>query len=136
MYLPCAAQEFGFALLERDRIDHGLALRDLQTRREHLPFRGVDHRRHAGDFRLRGHQVEECAHGFDAVDHAVVHADVDDLRPRIDLRTGYRQGLFVIALGQIAHAEIILRLPIECFIHRFNFRCFLTRSKRQQKNYC
>ena len=102
MYLPCAAQEFGFALLERDRIDHGLALRDFQTRREHLPLRGVDHRRHAGDFRLRGHQVEERAHGFDAVDHAVVHADVDDLRPRIDLRTGYRQSLFVIALADQA----------------------------------
>ena len=35
---------------DRDRVDDALALHDLQTGFEHLPFRRVDHHRHAGDF--------------------------------------------------------------------------------------
>ena len=93
------AQELLLALLERDGVDDGLALRHLQPRDERLPARRVDHRRHAGDLRLGGRQVEERAHGRGAVDQPVVHADVDDLRPGVDLCPGDGERLLVVALA-------------------------------------
>ena len=99
VYLRGAAQELRLALLERYGVDHRLALRRLESGCEHLPFRRVDHHRHAGDLGLRGHQVEERAHRRGTVDQPVVHADIDDLRPGIDLRAGHRKGLFVVALA-------------------------------------
>ena len=99
MYLRGAAQELRLALLERYGVDHRLALRRFESGCEHLPFRRVDHHRHAGDLGLRGHQVEERAHRRGTVDQPVVHADIDDLRPGIDLRAGHRKGLFVVALA-------------------------------------
>ena len=97
--LPGPAQELRFALFERDGVDDGFALRHFEPGREHLPFRRVDHHRHAGDLGFRGHQVEERAHRRGAVDQPVVHADVDDLRPGVDLRPGHRKGLLVISLA-------------------------------------
>ena len=40
-----------------------------------------------------------------------------------------QNGLFVIALGQIAHAEVILGLPVGRFVRRVSFRCFAARGK-------
>ena len=100
--LPGAAQKFRLALLERDGVHHGLALRRLQPGLQHLPLRRVDHHRHAGDLGLRGHQVEERAHGLRPVDQAVVHADVHDLRPGLDLRAGHRERLLVVAFAHEA----------------------------------
>ena len=93
------AQELRFALLERDGVHDGLALRHLESGLEHLPLRRVDHRRHAGDLGFRGHQVEERAHGRRPVDQSVVHADIDDLRPGLDLGAGHREGLLVAAFA-------------------------------------
>ena len=51
-----------------------------------------------------------------------------------------QNGLFVIALGQIAHAEVILGLPVGRFVRRFGrqigYRCLCARGKRQQKKSC
>jgi hypothetical protein len=67
------------ALLHRDGVDDALALRALEPGLDDLPLRGVDHQRHAADVGLAGDEVEETIHGADAVDHALVHVDVDDL---------------------------------------------------------
>ena len=99
MDLRGPAQEFRFALLERDGVDHRLTLRHFKSRLKYLPFRRVDHHRHAGDLRLRGHQVEERAHRRRTVDQPVVHADVDDLRPGVDLCAGHRERLFVVGFA-------------------------------------
>ena len=61
-------------------------------------LRGVDHQRHPGDVRLAGDQLEEAVHRGDAVDHALVHVDVDDLRAGLDLLAGDRQRGGVVAL--------------------------------------
>ena len=51
----------------------------------------------------RGDQLEEPVHRGDAVDHALVHVDVDDLRAGLDLLRGHRQGGVVVAvLDQLA----------------------------------
>ena len=48
-----------------------------------------------------------------------------------------QNGLFILPLGQVAHAEVILCLPAGRFVRRFGgFRGFLARGKRQQQNYC
>ena len=48
-------------------------------------LRGVDHQRHPGDVGLAGDQLDEAVHRRDAVDHPLVHVDVDDLRAGLDL---------------------------------------------------
>ena len=78
-------QERLFALLHRDRVDDRLALHALQAGLDHLELRRVDHDRHAGDVGLRRNEIEERGHRLDAVDQAVVHVDVDDLRAALDL---------------------------------------------------
>ena len=95
--------EGGFAFLHRNRVDHRLTLHAAQPGFDHRPFGGVDHHRHAADVRLRGDQLEEGAHRLDAVEHAFVHVDVDDLRAGLDLLTCHRQSGGVVAvLDQVA----------------------------------
>ncbi len=95
-------EEALLALLERDRVDHGATLRHLETRFDHLPARRVDHHGDAGDLGLGGHEIEEGAHRLDAVDQAVVHADVDHLGPGFDLGARHGEGLFVAVLADEA----------------------------------
>ena len=48
-----------------------------------------------------------------------------------------QNGLLIIALGQVAHAKVILCLPAGGFVRRFGgFRGFLARGKRQQQQRC
>ena len=43
---------------------------------------------HAADVGLGGDQLGEAVHRLDAVDHPLVHVDVDDLRAGLDLLAG------------------------------------------------
>jgi hypothetical protein len=79
------APELGLALLERDRVDNALALDALQAGLDDAPLRAVDHHRHACDLGLAGHQVQETHHRRLAVEHRLVHVDVDDLGAVLDL---------------------------------------------------
>jgi len=67
------------ALLERDRVDHALALQALEAGLDHAPLRRVDHHRDAGDVGLGHDQVEEADHRRLRVDQTLVHVDVEDL---------------------------------------------------------
>ena len=94
-----AAQEFGLtlelvqALFHADGVHHRLALHAAQARLNHAPLGAVDHDGHARDVRLRGNQVQESHHGGLAVEHGLVHVDVDDLRAVFHLLTRHRQRL-------------------------------------------
>ena len=100
---PCLADELLLALLHGDRVDDRLALHVLQARLDDLPLGGVDHHRDAADVRLGRDQLGEPVHRGDAVDHALVHVDVDDLRTDLDLLQGDRQrGVVVLGLDQVA----------------------------------
>ena len=90
-------EEFLFAFLERDGVDDALSLHALQSSLEDFPFGRVDHDRHTCYLRLRGYEIEECGHGFHAVDESVVHADVNDLSTSIYLRSCYGEGFFIVA---------------------------------------
>ena len=91
-------EELVDTFLHRDRVDDRLALHALQAGLDHAELRRVDHHRHAGDLGLAGDQVEERGHRLDAVDQAVVHVDVDDLRAVLDLVAGdvERRGVVVV----------------------------------------
>jgi hypothetical protein len=56
-----------------------------------LHFDAVDHDRHARDLGLAGDQLQEALHRRGAVEHRLVHVDVDDLRAVLDLLAGHRQ---------------------------------------------
>ena len=78
-------RERGDAFLQRDRVDDALALDALEAGFDDLPLRAVDHDRHARDLRLAGNQMQEAHHRGLAVEHGLVHVDVDDLRAVFDL---------------------------------------------------
>ena len=72
--------ELLLAFLERNRVDDSLPLQALQSRLDHFPLRRVHHEGHLGDFRLTAQQLQEPRHRGDAVNHPLVHADVDHVR--------------------------------------------------------
>jgi hypothetical protein len=98
--------ELVLALLHGDRVDDRLALDALQAGLDDLELRGVDHHRDAADVGLGRDQLQEAVHRGDAVDHALVHVDVDDLRAALDLLRGDLEGGVVVAvLDQLAEAS-------------------------------
>src|SRR5439155_2348712 len=84
-------KELFLAFLEADRVDDALAQGAFQSRFNDRPLRRVNHDRDPGDTVLASDQIEEPRHRRHAVDHAFVHADVDDLRAVLDLLTGNGQ---------------------------------------------
>ena len=70
--------EYLLAFLERDGVDDALALAALQTCRDDIPLRGVDHDRHLGDVWLRRYHIEEVDHLLLGIQESVVHVDIDD----------------------------------------------------------
>jgi len=61
-HLACLFDERCLAFLERDRVDHALALQALQARLDDAPLGGVDHHRDARDVRLGHDQVQVARH--------------------------------------------------------------------------
>ncbi len=92
------ADERLLTLLHADGVDDRLALHALQARLDDGPLGGVDHDRHARDVRLGGDKVEEVDHRLLAVEHPLVHVDVDDLGAIIHLLARHLQGGIVIVV--------------------------------------
>ena len=86
------------AFLHRDRVDDALALDAAQAGLDHFPLRRVDHDRHARDVGLAGDQVQEAHHRGLAVEHGLVHVDVDDLGAVLHLLARHGQGLLELAV--------------------------------------
>ena len=84
------------ALFHRDRVNDAFALDALQPHFNHLPFRGVDHDRHACDIGLAGDQVKEAHHRRFGVEHPLIHIDVDNLRAALHLLQCHFQRLVVL----------------------------------------
>ena len=94
-----------FAFLERDRVDDALALQALEPGLDDLPFGGVHHEGDLGNLGLAGQQLQIARHGGDAVDHALVHADVEDVGAVLHLLPRYADRFFVFAfLHQLGKA--------------------------------
>jgi hypothetical protein len=91
------ALEFLLADFERDGVHDALALYAAETGLDDFPFRGVHHDRHARDVGLAGDEVAELRHGGGAVEHALVHVDIDDLRAGLDLLAGDGERRVVVA---------------------------------------
>ena len=95
---PGVLAEFILALLERDRVDDPLALKAFQASFNDLPLRRVHHEGHLGHLGLAGEEQQEARHGSDAVDHPLIHADVDDVGAVLHLLARDAHRLFVLAL--------------------------------------
>ena len=94
------------ALLHRDGVDDRLALDALEPGFDDVPLRGVDHDRDTADVGFGRDELAEAVHRLDAVDHPLVHVDVDDLSAVLDLLTSHRQGGGVIAvLDELAESS-------------------------------
>ncbi len=57
----------------------------MQAGLDHLPFRAVDHDGHAGNIRLGSNEIEEGAHGEDAIQHPLIHVHIHDLGTILNL---------------------------------------------------
>src|ERR1035437_595616 len=86
-----------FAFFQRDRVHDAFALQALQPCLDDLPLGGVHHKRHLGDLWLAPQQLQVARHRRDAVDHPLVHADVDDVGAILDLLPGHADRFFVLA---------------------------------------
>ena len=88
--------ELLLALLEAYGVDHRLALHALQAGLDDRPPGGVDHYGHPRDVGFCGDEVEETDHRLLAFEHPLVHVDVDDLGPVLDLLARHVQGRLVV----------------------------------------
>ena len=84
--------------LHADGVDDGLALDAAQTGLDHLPLGAVHHDRHLGNVRLAGDQVQEAHHRRLAVQHGLVHVDVDDLCAVLHLLARHGQRFLVLVV--------------------------------------
>ena len=89
--------ELRLALLERDAVDDPLALQALQSRLDDAPLGGIDHDGHARDVRFGGQEVKKAHHGLLAVEHALVHVHVEDVRASLNLLARDLEGGLVVA---------------------------------------
>ena len=92
------AFEFIQAFFHADGVHNAFALYATQTGLYHRPLAAVDHDRHACNIRLGRDQVQKPHHGRLAVEHGLVHVDVDDLCAVFHLLTRNRQGLLILAI--------------------------------------
>ena len=110
-------QELFFAFLQADGVDDALALHALEARLDDRPFRAVDHDGQTRDLGLAGQQVQEFRHGLLAVEHGVVHVDVDDVGAATHLGQGDFQGRGVVAgldqVGELLRARHVGALADE-----------------------
>ena len=90
-------EEFGLAFLHRNRVDDALALDALEAGLNDVPFRRIEHHRHARDVGFGGDQLEEAVHRRQPVEHCLVHVDVDHLGAVLDLVPRNRQRVVVAA---------------------------------------
>ena len=92
----CLAEKFFLARFERDGIDDALALDAFQAGFDHAPFRAVDHDRQPGDIGFAPDQSAESASWPLRVDHSLVHVDVENVRPALDLMARHNERAFEI----------------------------------------
>ena len=78
-------EEVRLTFLQRDRVDHRLALHALQARLDDRPLGAVDHDRHARDLGLRRDVVQERRHRALGVEHRLVDVHVDHVGAAADL---------------------------------------------------
>ena len=76
----CLTNEVFLAFLQRNGVDNALALHALEPSLDHVPLRRIDHHWHPRDIRLGRDDVQKLHHRGLAVEHGLVHVDVDDLR--------------------------------------------------------
>jgi hypothetical protein len=74
-----------------------LPCRHLRPGLDHFPLRRVNHEGSFRDFRLAAQQLKKARHGRHTVDHAFVHADVDDVGAVLHLLTRDGDSFFVLA---------------------------------------
>src|SRR6185503_19820859 len=99
-------EERPLALLHRDRVDDRLARHAFEAGFDHAPFRAVDHHRHARDIRFGGDALQKGRHRRFGVEQSLVHVDVDDLRPVLDLvASDLDRGVIVAGEDQLLEAR-------------------------------
>jgi hypothetical protein len=74
-------------------------LRALEARLDDEELGGVDHERHARHLGVADKQVDELGHRGHAVDEAVVHVDVEQVRALVDLYAQASIAWLQISLG-------------------------------------
>ena len=84
------------SLLQGDGVHDRLALDALQSGLDDLPLGRVDHEGDAGNIRFGSAEVQEAHHRGLAVEHALVHVDIDNLRTVLDLGAADVECLFVL----------------------------------------
>ena len=119
-------------LFHRDGVNDAFTLNALQPFFDDVPFRGVDHNRHAGDIRLTGDKVEKTHHRRFGVEHPLIHVDIDNLCAAFHLLTGdiqrfvvflfFDQSLKFRRTGDVGTLADVHKQAIVANIQRFKAR--------------
>ena len=93
------ALELGHAFFHADGVDDTFALHTAQAGLDDAPLAGVDHDRNPRNIWLGRYQIEKAHHGGLAVEHGLIHVDVDDL------------GAVFHLLAR--HGQCLLKVPVQ-----------------------
>ena len=96
---PRLGEETLLPFLQGDGIDDAAALGILEPGEQRLPVGRIDHQGGARHGRIAGDLAQEALHLDGAVQHRVVHVDVDDGRAVVDLPGSDLQGRIIVACG-------------------------------------
>ena len=71
----------------------------LQPCQEDFPFRRVDHDRYRSGDTITGNESQIPRHGLSAIEQRIVHVDVDDRRPVLNLLPRNLNGFFILVVS-------------------------------------
>ena len=75
----CLLDKFFFPVFQGNRVHDTFSLYALQSSKDDAPLGTINHDWNTTDLRFRGNQVEKADHGKLAIQHALVHTDVQHL---------------------------------------------------------
>ena len=112
-------EEYLFTLLQGDGIHDTLTLTALQSGKNHIPLRGVNHHRHLGYLWFCRYHIEEVHHFRLGIQQSVVHVYIHHGCTICHLLTGYTDGfLITFFINQSQELPTTSHVTAFAYIHK------------------
>ena len=118
-HIPDMREKHLFTLLQGDGVHDTLTLTALQSGKNHIPLRGVNHHRHLGDFRFCRYHIEEVHHLSLGIQQPVIHVHVHHGCTISHLPTGDTDGfLITFFINQSQELPATSHVTAFAYIHK------------------
>ena len=112
-------EEYLFTLLQGDGVHDTLTLTALQSGKNHIPLRGVNHHRHLGDLRFCRYHIEEVHHLSLGIQQTVIHVYIHHGCTISHLLTGDTDGfLITFFINQSQELPATSHVTAFAYIHK------------------